>query len=584
VSSRRARWLAAAALAAGAAPGLAGQAAVSLRPERLAVGETAELTFTINHSQLRGLRMEPKFELENFDIVGGPARRDNMTWVNGQLSRSLSLSWYLAPQRPGAAKVRSVRLLVGEQELAMSDQEAWVEDRPAASATPPADPLGRLLRDLMPQSSWQPRQGLGEPAILLRAELTAERPWAGQQLLYTLYLLAERRREGEGRVAIETIFPRRVPQFQGFWSQDVPLPESARSELVEHDGKLFWRQAILQRALFPYEPGTRTIESAEADLRLVYFRPIGFGLGEEPVRPAAVRRTSNSIDVPVQALPAAPAGFSGAVGTFRARARLEPSEIAAGEAATFTVELAGSGNVSGLPDPHLPAQEGLTVSAPQDASAQQVEGRRVESSRSWSWVVVPDRAGSWQLPPVEWITFDPVAGSYEKVATQAQQIAATPAPPAPAPTPATVEEVAPRPAWQRVGVPALAGAAVAALAVAGFFAFRRIRRGDRRARRRLLEQLVPLREAPGPARQVASVAEEAWREFLGRRFAVPAEVPPNQWPRFLAARGLEPHVTSELLRLLDDLHYLRYAPQLASTDSLQRDLWDRSRRLARRLA
>lgn len=588
---RSSGWAAAAAAAAiaaalaAASPARAGEAGVSLRPQRLALGETAELTFTISHSQLRGLSMQPQFELDNFEVVGGPARRDNMTWVNGQLSRSLSLSWYLVPQRAGAARVHTVRLVVGDQELTLPDQEAWVEDRPAGPPPRTPDPLAQLFRDLMPRSRWEPRQ-LGEPEILLRAELTPERPWAGQQLLYTLYLLAERRREGEGRVAVETIFPRRVPQFTGFWSQDVPLPETARSELVEHDGKLWWRQAILQRALFPYEPGVREVESAEADLRLVYFRPIGFGLGEEPVRPAAVRRRSNAIAVRVQALPEQPPEFAGAVGRFQATARLEPGEIAAGEAASFIVELAGSGNLSGLPDPTLPPLAGLALSKPQDQTAHRVEGRRVESARTWTWAVVPSAAGDWELPALEWVVFDPVAGRYETVATAPQRLLATPPAPAVAPTPApAATPEAPPLAWRRLGLPLLAGAAAALVVALATLLVRRARRGDRRARRRLLAQLDPLREAsPGPARQVATAAEDAWREFLGRRFAVPAEAPTNQWPRLLAAHGLEPNVTSELLRLLDDLHYLRYAPQLASTDSLQREVWHRSRRLARRLA
>ena len=53
-----------------------------------------------------------------------------MSWINGQLSRSLSLAWYLAPQRLGEAKVHTIRLAVGDQEVALPDQQAWVEDRP----------------------------------------------------------------------------------------------------------------------------------------------------------------------------------------------------------------------------------------------------------------------------------------------------------------------------------------------------------------------------------------------------------------------------------------------------------------------
>ncbi|HET9766738.1 MAG TPA: BatD family protein, partial [Thermoanaerobaculia bacterium] len=397
---------------------------VTLTPQHLAVGDTAQLTFEVSRSGLGSFRFAPRFELDNFQVVGGPSRQENMSWVNGKLSQSYGLTWYLSPQRPGKARVYALKLVTGDQELALPDQEAWVEEAGTGAAPgvdengrrtgpggpgTPFDPFG-TLRDIF--SRQRPSAATGPPQILLRAEVSPARPWAGQQLLYTLYLLAERRAPGEGRVVVETIFPRRVPAFQGFWSQEVQLPENSRAEMVELDGKLWWRQAILQRALFAYEPGVHKIDTAEVDLRLIYFRPVGFGFGEEPVRPGAVRRQSNAVQLAVQALPPPPAGFGGAVGPLQARVHLDPPKVAAGEAAILTAEISGNGNLSGLPDPKLPPVPGLQISPPQESSRQKVEGTRLESTRTWSWTLVPERAGAWSLPPLSWVTFDPVKGAY----------------------------------------------------------------------------------------------------------------------------------------------------------------------------
>jgi hypothetical protein len=551
------------------------------------MGEVAELSFELSGLDLQGERFTPRFELENLRVVGGPNRRDAVTWINGRLSRSYGLAWFVTPERPGRARAHDIRITVGERELALPERVAWVDERPAEGEAemplPPGnDPLTRMLRDLLPRSRW-PGRPAGEPQVLLRAELSHDRPWPGQQMLYTLYLLVERRREGEGRVSVETIFPRRVPQFQGFWSQEIPLPESGRAEVVELDGRLWWRQPILQRALFPFEPGERKIDSAEADLRLVYFRPISFGLAEEPVRPAAIRRASNSPVVDVRDLPAAPPGFTGAVGRFRARSELRPARVAAGEAAVLTVELAGSGNVSGLPDPSLPRLPGLDPSAAQESTRHLIEKGRVESSRTWTWTLVPRAAGEWTVPAFSWLTFDPASADFRTVATAPLTLAASPAPPAPAPAPEPAPAPPPRPRW-RGDLPAVAAGACAAVAVVtAFLLWRRLRRRNRPARRRLLARLRAAFGEP-QARHAAGAAEQAWRDFLGESYALPAEAPVAQWPGLLAARGLEPTLGSDLLRLIDDLHYLRYAPQLASTDSLQQELLERSRRLARRLA
>jgi hypothetical protein len=142
---------------------------------------------------------------------------------------------------------------------------------------------------------------------------------------------------------------------------------------------------------------------------------------------------------------------------------------------------------------------------------------------------------------------------------------------------------APAPAW-RGPVLWAAGGAAGALTVFGLGSLGlRLRRRDRAARRRLLAEVhAALGEAQ--PRHAAGAAEEAWRSFLGCRYQLPPDAPPAQWPRLLAARGLAPALAGELVRLVDDIHYLRYAPQLASTDALQRELLERSRRLARHLA
>lgn len=568
-------------------PAAAGTVRVTLSPQRLALGDTAQLTFTVARSDLGSVQLSPRFALDNFQIVGGPARQESMSWINGDLSRTFALTWYLAPLRPGKARVHDIKLLTDKEPLALPDQEAWVEETAegspdAGSRTPPADPFDQLFRDLF---SHRREAAQGLPQILLRAEVSPARPWVGQQLLYTLYLLAERRSPGEGRLMVETIFPRRVPAFQGFWSQEVQLPETGRAEIVELDGKLWWRQPVLQRALFAYEPGAHHIESAEADLRVLYLRPMGFGFGEEPVRPAGgLRRESNPMQVAVQPLPPAPAGFAGAVGQLRAKSELTPTHVKAGEVALLTAELAGNGNLTGLPDPQIRPLPGVLVSPPQESSKQKTEGTRVESSRIWTWTLVPRRGGQWTLPPLEWVTFDPVRGAYQAVRTTEQKLAAAPAPAAPSPpvVPAPPRLVARPPAWGGPLTWAVGGAAATLLLVGAALLVGRLLRADHEARRRLLAQVTAALGEPHP-RQAAGAAEEAWRSFLGARYDLPAEAPPNHWPALLAKRGLGASLASELVRLVDDLHYLRYAPRLASTDSLQRELLERSRRLARRL-
>ena len=91
-------------------------------------------------------------------------------------------------------------------------------------------------------------------------------------------------------------------------------------------------------------------------------------------------------------------------------------------------------------------------------------------------------------------------------------------------------------------------------------------------------------EAEQRPRQMAVRIEEAWRELLHRRWGVPRETPPSRWRELLAGQGVEGEALDELDLLIEDLRYLRFAPQLSTTDALRADALARCRRLLRRLS
>ena len=360
--------------------------------------------------------------------------------------------------------------------------------------------------------------------------------------------------------------------------------------MVERDGQRFGRVVLLRRALFPLTPGRLEIEPVEVDFAVRVAEPGVFGSLLSSVREE--RRRTSALVVAVQPLPPAPAGFGGAVGQLELDARLEPPEVHAGEAATLTLTLAGEGHLQSLADPAVAAPAGVRLFPPQEEASDEVVGTTVRGRRSWSWVLMPEEPGRYPLPPLAVPYFDPARAEYRVASAPALELAAVAAPvregspAAQAPTRAP----APTPAWRRHW-PALAGGAAGiGLAALGLWALRRRARGApvttggrRGERRRLAERLREAARERRP-RQAAAAIEDAWREFLHGRWQIPPGAPSPQWPDLLAERGADPAAARDLARLADDLHYLRYAPQLSSADALRADLIERSRRLLRPLA
>jgi hypothetical protein len=84
-------------------------------------------------------------------------------------------------------------------------------------------------------------------------------------------------------------------------------------------------------------------------------------------------------------------------------------------------------------------------------------------------------------------------------------------------------------------------------------------------------------------RQAAALVEEGWRGYLARRCGLPATTPAARWGAALAAQGMASEIADEVTRLAEELHYLRYAPQLSTTGAVRDEMLARSRQLLRRL-
>jgi hypothetical protein len=634
VSGRRLAAFLAAALAA--TPELAAAAApqvqvkATLEPEVIRLDETATFTIEAQGGGFGSLRFEPRFTLDNLEIAGEPSQFENFKLINGALSRSYGLTWQLRPLAPGPARVRSIAIRLAGKVAALAAHEILVQEQPAGGgaaagrgstlprATPQDDPLdlfGQLLGGGSPPEA--PRQ---EPAAFLRAEIEPPRPVAGQQVLYTLYLYT--------RQDVAAINTRSLPTFRGFWVRDLPQPEHPTPEMLSVGGARYARVPLARKALFALRPGRHPLEAAAMDVVLESVEH-GF-FGSALARPEQLYLRTPETVVEVLPLPAAPPGFAGAVGQLVLTSAVQPGTVRLGEGATFTVTLSGTGNLQGVPPPQLTAQPGLAIYPPQQQSVDGVTGTEVAGKHTWTFVVIPRRPGLYPLHPAAITYFDPAIREYRLAAAPPVTFTALGVPARPgadgAAGAAEMRGAAAPGVRGRDGARAarwpllLTGLILAAgLVLAAVLVRRRALPGTRPApaagsqsaadsqaaagscqapaddqgtgaargagsvSRRDLERRLRALAAETRPRQAAAGIEDAWRGFLAARWAIAAETLPARWGDLLAARGVERGTAGEVGRLSQDLHYLRYAPQLSATDTLRDELLSRSRSLLRRL-
>lgn len=567
------------------------QVSAELQPDVLAPGDVAFFTIEVSGGVFNQVGFDPEFDLVNFEPVGNPTRNEGVSWINGVTSRRLQLTWRLRAGELGLAAVRGIRVRVGGQVYELPAQEARVVENPPPTAgrRAPTAPFGRNLPRRLPdplEELWERRRARRPsepPEVRLVAQATPAHPWQGQQVTYTLWLYVQ--------TNVARVNPKTMPEFRGFWVEEIPRPANLSTEPAELDGERYYRTAILRRALFPLRPGRYEIDPAE--VYLVLRNPAMNPFGRSLLRSEEVARTSNRVVIDVRPLPPPPPDldgrFDGLVGQMSLDARLVPSELAVGEASTLEINLHGRGNAAGLaaPQPRLP--DGVKALPASSDGGNRLDGARVQTERTWRVPLVPQEPGTWRLPPVEVAYFDPDDGTYRLAAADPLVLRARRGAPAttmaggPALHPIKNAALPDAAAARRAGdlLPWLFALPWALLLTAGLVRLRRDDDADGAVER--FRRGVDAATAAERPRQTAIALEAAWRDLLAERFELPADLPPSRWPGHLTGRGAAPADGEALGELVEDLHYLRNAPQLSSIGQLTGELAERSRRLARRL-
>ena len=255
-----------------------------------------------------------------------------------------------------------------------------------------------------------PGPGQGQPSsddessedgiMFVTASVDDDKPYLGQQVTYTFkfyrrsVLFPSFGRFGQPRYA--------PPGFSGFWNGQ----ETDQNEYLETIGPDRYQVVELQTVLFPTVVGTLVIEPAGLTVPIDFFESPNF-LETDP------------IVIEVQPLPpTAPAGFTGAVGSFDISAEVDNTNGKLNEPVQLTVRVEGEGNVETLPDPAWPDFENWRVfESPSESSSSVVDGQLV-GTRTYESVLVPEKAGVLTVPEIGYTFYDPSVEEYVEAVTE----------------------------------------------------------------------------------------------------------------------------------------------------------------------
>ena len=210
-----------------------------------------------------------------------------------------------------------------------------------------------------------------------------------------------------------------VPELKGFNIHEIELPQPRQFELEHYKGHnyhtLVWRQFVL----FPQQTGK--IEIPAMDYEAVVAVQVRqsmdpfemmFNGGPSYVE-VRKKLKSNKVTIDVEKLPAdKPADFNGAVGSFTVNSTISTGELKSNEDLTLKVTVTGDGNMKLMGDPIIDFPSEFEVLDPIVTNNYRLTTKGFKGEKVYEYVVTPRTAGTYTLPAVRFAYFNPATGKY----------------------------------------------------------------------------------------------------------------------------------------------------------------------------
>jgi len=411
-------------LALGAWPAATARADTSisaaLAPTVAAVGDQVVLTVKVEGKFRRSEAPELP-PLDDFQVFQSGSSQ-NFSFVNGQMSASLTYTYVLSPLKEGTYTIAPITLTTGGN--LYTANPVTLEVTAAARAVPaPGSPPPSAAPGTQEPTGALPD---AEQSIFIAATVDRDTVYVNQQVTWTLSYYAD------GRVSLLRSPNYTPPGAEGFWVED--LPPQSKSYRTLH-GRQYLVSEI-KRGYFPTAPGTHTIGEARVDVVIDdlsggrslfddFFNRgrMGSGFGQQHALATEPK------EVVVLPLPAAgrPTGFSGIVARdLTMSVSVDKQVVQVGEPINLTVEVAGAGNIKTLPPPTLPPLDRFKVYESGSSAETFKRDFVVTGRKRYEYVLVPQVEGKVTIPPIRLSYFDPAARRYDSAASYAVSVEVQP--------------------------------------------------------------------------------------------------------------------------------------------------------------
>ena len=381
----------------------------SVNNTTVGLSDRFEVDFTFSGKDINSVRNFNPPGFANFLVLSGPNQSSSMQIINGAVSGSLTFSYILQPKDLG-------KFTIGT---------ASVDYNGTNYKTSPLD-ITIVKGSTNPQQQNNNTISTKEIAdnLFIRAVVDRSRVYLGEQVTVTYKLYTRLNIAAQMSIS-------KLPQYQGFWSEEIETPTSINFETEMYEGKQYKVGVLKKAALFPSQTGNLTVTPFELNVPVqIRGKKSGNSFFDDffndPFGSSQVynyNAKSNSVKVDVIPLPSAnvPKSFNGAVGSFTLNTDIDKRKLKTNESLTLKVTISGKGNLNLVNPPEINFPNGFEKYEPKTNSEINRKGT-ISGSKTTDYLLVPRTPGKKEIPAITFSYFDPAKRSYVSLSSRAYTI------------------------------------------------------------------------------------------------------------------------------------------------------------------
>ena len=384
-------------------------------PEVVVNGDQFRLSYTINSQKVKDFRAP---NITNFDVLMGPSRSQQSSTqiINGNVtsSSSITFTYILMATKEGEFSIPGATIV--------ADGEKRISNSVKVKVLPPDQTQGSSQGG---QSSQRSRRGgnrqqqssgeISANDLFIKAIASKTTVFEQEAILLTYKVYTQ--------VNLTGLY-NDMPDFKGFHTQEVELPNQKTFKLEHYNGRNYNTTIWKQYVLFPQRTGKLEIPSIKFESsvaqRVASIDPFDafFNGGSNFVNVKKFLFAPKLV-INVKELPEGkPENFSGAVGDFTISSSISGDKLKTNDAVTIKAVISGTGNMKLINTPEVAFPQDFEIYDPKVDNKFSLTREGLSGHKVIEYLAIPRHAGQFTIPAIEFCYFDLKSKSYKTIKTQ----------------------------------------------------------------------------------------------------------------------------------------------------------------------